>query len=195
MKTSVYPVFYYFYFYTFVAQTNINIKINIMKKIKQLKPILLLVAVLTFSMCEENGPIQFAVADDFETTVDVEGLIGLKDFTIESSDIDVSDLLDNADNFVDADVESVTLTLLEYSGESITGDFAVFLAGKELLNVVGQTLSATPLVISIPVASKDILSLISSGKFSSKMTGSAEEAITDENFKLNLKFKIKATVE
>ena len=76
-----------------------------MKQNQLLKSILLLVAVFTFSMCEENGPIQSIVADEFTTTVSLEGLEGQSAFTITNQTTNISDLFDDQDFIKAAEVE------------------------------------------------------------------------------------------
>lgn len=165
-----------------------------MKKINFLKPILLLVAVFTFSMCEENGEIQFVVVDDFETTVTVSGLEGQTSYTINSNNVNTSDLLDNASSFVAADVESVTLQLVDYSGGSISGAISVS-AGQIPLFNQPVALSSTPQTVSIDPSAGGILTLVTSGGFPVTITGTASEPIADNDFDIKMSFKIKATVQ
>lgn len=165
-----------------------------MKKIKLIKPLLLLFAVLTFSMCDETGDIQFVVVDEFETNVQVTGLEGQTSYTINTNDVDVSDLLDNANSFVAADVEAVTLQLMNYSRTAIAGNISVK-AGTFTLFNQQVALSSTPQTITIPASASNILSMITSGTFSSTITGTASEPIADNNFDIKMTFKIKATVE
>lgn len=165
-----------------------------MKKIKFLKPILLLVAVLLFSNCEENGEIQFIVVDEFETSVSVIGLEGQTSYSINSDNVNISDLLDNASAFVEADVESVTLQLMNYSGTAIAGNISVTAGQLPLFNQP-VALSTTPQTVTIPAAASNILTLVTSGGFSSTITGTASEPIADNDFDIKMTFKIRATVE
>ncbi len=167
-----------------------------MKKIKLMKTVLLLCAVFVFSNCEEDGPIQFAVVDEFETNATVTGLKGAQQVDIDKS-MDVSDLLDNGSKFVSADVESVIITLKDYDGGgTITGGFDLKIGGKPLFNQSLTLKSGVPSsAITIPSGSSDILSSITGGNVQVKLNGSTASPISDNSFTLNLKFKIKAVVE
>ena len=166
-----------------------------MKKTKLFKTLLILFVAFSFSNCEEDGAIQFAIVDDFETKATVSGLAGLSTIDIDQS-MDVSDLLDNASTFVEADVESVIVTLEDYSGNAIEGTFDLKIGSSQLFN---QTLVLTAnqptAPIEIPANSSDILSSITSGIVQVDLSGSTTNPIADNNFTLNLKFKIKAVVE
>lgn len=161
-----------------------------MKKMKLMKVAILFLTILAFSNCEEDGAIQFIVVDDFGTSVSVKGLEGKTAFTISSS-TNVSDLLDNANTFVAADVESVTLELVDYSGTSINGTISV----SPGLATTPASLSSTPITIPIPANSSAILSLISSGNFPVTIVGNATAPIEDNDFSIKMTFRIKATVE
>ena len=45
-----------------------------MKKFKLMKTVMLLFAILALSSCEEDGPIQFIVVDEFETDAKIVNL-------------------------------------------------------------------------------------------------------------------------
>ncbi|WP_439127618.1 hypothetical protein [Polaribacter sp.] len=165
-----------------------------MKKIKLIKPLLLLFAVFTFSMCDETGDIQFEVKNSFETTATVAGLEGQSTFTIDST-ADISDLLDNATTFVDANIESVILQLEDYSGSDFAGNISIAVGPVPFLNQ-SVSLSSTPTdPIIIPENAARILYIISSGSFPFTITGSTTNPIEDNNFKIKMTFKIKAIVE
>lgn len=164
-----------------------------MKKIKLKQSILLLFTVFTFSMCEENGPIQFIIVDEFPTSVSVLGLEGQSSISINSSS-DISDLLDNASSFVEADVESVTLALENYSGTSINGTIQVLASSMSLLNE-SLTLSTTPTTVAIPANASNILTLITSGSFPITLKGNLTSPLADNDFSIKLTFKVKAKVE
>lgn len=166
-----------------------------MKKMKLFKAVLLLFTVFTLTNCEENGEIQFIVVDDFETNASVTGLINASTIEINQS-MDVSELLDNAAEFVEADVESVIITLQDYSDPSIEGSFNLAIGGSTLIN---QSLTLTSGVasaaIAIPSDASDILSSITAGSVQVNLSGSTTAPIADNDFTLNLVFKIKAKVQ
>lgn len=168
-----------------------------MKNIKFFQTAIVLFLAFTLSSCEEDGPIQFQVVDDFETNATVTGLNGLSSIVIDQS-MDITDLLDTGSEFVAADVESVIVTLNDYSGNAIVGNFDLTIGSS---NLYDGPLSLTPEVptspITIDAANSDILAAISSGIVQVKLNGSTTESIADDNnnFTLNLKFKIKATVQ
>jgi hypothetical protein len=169
-----------------------------MKKIKLMKTVLLLLfTVFAFSNCEEDGPIQFIVVDEFESNATVQGLQGQSTFNISQTS-DVSDLLDNASTFVAAEVEKVTILInSDYSGSTIGGDFSLVIGGNTLIDNQRIDLSKiTPgAEIDIPVSSRDVLSNITSGQISFTFSGVADSEVEDDDFSLNLKFKIRATVQ
>lgn len=165
-----------------------------MKKINLNKTVILLFAVFALSNCEENGPIQFIVIDDFSTTIPIKGLAGESSYSIESS-TNISELLDNADTFVEADVESVTLELMDdFSGNSIDGNLSV---SAGLIPFLNEDLSLTksPSLIIIPDNVSNILTLITSGAFPISITGNTSSPLGDDDFTIKLTFKIKAKVE
>ncbi|QOD60449.1 hypothetical protein H9I45_14040 [Polaribacter haliotis] len=165
-----------------------------MKRIKFLKPLLLFVAIMAFSNCEENGEIQFIVVDEFESNAVVTGLNTTTSFETSSS-TDISQLLDNASKFVDANIEKVTLTLQDdYSGDAISGNFDLTVGPIK----INQTLTLTKGVgteILIPANASGILSLINSGTFPYVLKADFTSTPGDDSFTINLKFKVKATVE
>lgn len=167
-----------------------------MKKPKFLKLTVLLFAILFLSNCEEEGQIQFAVVDEFETNAIVSGLQGLTTFTITNS-TDISDLLDGVDRFIDADVEKVTLTLVNgtHSAGTFGGTFTVKANGSEIISFAGQLNEGVPVEVDVPANASDILSIIQGGNFPFEFNGTVINPIADDNFTINLKFKIKATVE
>jgi hypothetical protein len=166
-----------------------------MKKNKLIKTVLLLFVAFVFSNCEEDGAIQFVIVDDFETNASVSGLEGFSSIDI-TRDINISDLLDNVSTFVEADVESVVITLNDYDGDSIEGNFSCSVGGISLFN---QAIELIPGVatnpIAIPSSVSSILSSITSGIVQVQLTGSTNSPIADDDFSLNLKIKVKAKVE
>lgn len=171
-----------------------------MKKIKVLKPALLLFTVLTFSMCKESEPTQFEVVKDFETSVVIQGLNGQSSYS-EEIYINVSDLLNNATNFVTTDIESITIKLEDdYSGPPIKGTIKVSIGSNSLFNkkLTLSSIPTNPIEISSDVS--DIFSAISSGDSPSlpvTITIDSESPIEDEdnNFSVKFTFEIKAIVE
>ena len=123
-----------------------------MKKIKLFKSIIMLFAVFTLSNCEENGEIQFIVVDDFESTAKVTGLNTTTSFTTSSS-TNISDLLDGASTFVEANIEKVTFTLQDdYSGDSVSGTFQITVGSIDItqtLTLVNTGGVSFPLSVSL----------------------------------------------
>lgn len=166
-----------------------------MRKFNLMKTVVLFITILAFSNCEENGPIQFIVADDFETSVVINNLGDQSSFTISSS-TDISDLLDNADSFVETNIESVIAELGDdYSGTSINGTLKVSSGSVTFLDQSINLTKNPSVPIVIPSNSSDILSLISSGTFPISVSGTTTEPLGDNNFTLKLTFRVKATVE
>lgn len=163
-----------------------------MKKIKLLKSMLLLFTVFTLTSCEEDGAIEFLVVDEFTTEVSIVGLEGSKAYT--STEVtDISDLLEDANRFIEANVESVTYTLKNYSGTSITGTMKLTIGGDVKIDQT-VVLSATPLTIPIPTGSQDILADINSGEFSFSLEGTTTEAIEDNDFVIVVTSKIQGKI-
>lgn len=166
-----------------------------MKKIKIIQTLLVLFVAFTFSNCEEDGEIQFIVVDEFETNASVTGFAGVSTFNI-NEETDISDLLDNASEFVEADVESVIVTLNDYNDTSISGTFNLSISGATLFSESLTLTAGVPSAsIEIPAASSDILTAITSGVVNFDFSGTADQPIADNDFTLNLKFKIRATVQ
>lgn len=168
-----------------------------MKKNNLLKPVMvLLIAMLTFSNCEENGEIQFIVVDEFETNARIQNLQGLTVFSITNT-TDISDLLDGADKFVDADIEKVTLTLVSgsHSAGIFGGAFSVNVNGEEKISFEGQLIENSPVEVTVPANVTDILSVLQGGVLPFEFSGVVLNPIADDDFTINLKFKIKAIVE
>lgn len=167
-----------------------------MKKTKLTNFFIVLFLAFSLYNCEDSGEIQFSVIDDFQTTATVIGLQGSSQISIDET-MDVSDLLDLGSDFVAADVQSVIVTLNDdYDGSSIVGNFALSIGDSQLFE---GSLDLAPGVatnpIEIPSNSSSILSSITSGQVQVGFTGSTNVPIADDNFTLNLKFQIKATVE
>ena len=164
-----------------------------MKKLIFIKTIALLLTIVTFSNCEENGPVQFVVADDFENSVRVLGLDASSSYST-SGTVNISDLLENADVFVDSDIEKISLTLQEdYSGTSISGSFQIQIgtinATETLTLNKGQEV-----VVNVPDASS-ILSVLTSGSFPYNFNVNLSSPVADDDFTINVKYRVKATVE
>lgn len=164
-----------------------------MKKINFTKTLILLLTVFAFSMCEENGPIQFLLVDEFSTSVPVRGLQGQSSLSLSSS-TDISQLLDNASSFLEADVESVFIEIENYSDNSINGNIEVLAGSISLLNET-LTLSSSPKEVKIPSSASNILSIISSSQFPVKLNGSLSTPIADNDFSIKLTFKVRAKVQ
>lgn len=165
-----------------------------MKKIKLLKAMLFLFVAVSFTNCEEDGAIQFVVVDEFESNAVVTGLNTATSFETSSS-TDISELLENAGSFVEADIETVTFTLQDdFSGDAIVGDFNLSVGPLSISRTL--TLSkGVPAVVEIPVAASNILSVINSGFFPYTVGADFTQSPADDNFTINLKFKVRATVE
>jgi predicted small lipoprotein YifL len=164
-----------------------------MKKLKLMKSVVVLFAVFALSSCEENGPIQFIVADDFTTTVSMNGLEGQTTYTTNST-TDISELLDGASKFVEADIESISIMLEDYSGTSLNGTVQIKAGTLTIVDqAVNLTSSAT--LINVPSDSGDILTLISSGNLPITVTGTATAPIEDNSFSIKATVNIRATVE
>ena len=161
---------------------------------KLFKAVLLLFTVLTLSNCEEDGEIQFIVVDEFESDAVVTGLNTATAFETSSS-TNISDLLDSASEFVEAEIEKVTLTLQDdYSGTAISGDFEITVGPINIM----QTLTLTKGVgteIVLPADASSILSVINSGVFPYVIKADFTSSPADDNFTINLKFKVKAKVQ
>lgn len=165
-----------------------------MKKIKLMKTVLLLCAIFAFSNCEEDGEIQFIVVDEFESNAVVTGLNTATAFETSSS-TNISELLDSASEFVEAEIEKVTLTLQDdYSGNAISGDFDLTVGPIN----IKQTLTLTKgqgVEVIIPSNASSILSVINSGVFPYVIKADFTSTPADNSFTINLKFKVKATVQ
>ena len=168
-----------------------------MKRIKFMKTALLLLFVAcAFSNCEEDGAIQFIVVDDFTTSVNFEGLAAESSFS-ENSSTNIAELLDGAASFVEADIESVTLELQDdFDGTSINGNIIVAVGSIVLIDQDVTITKGGSLVIQVPVDAGNILSVISANVVPVSITGSSTSgALGDDDFTIDLLFKIRATVE
>lgn len=174
----------------------LNTKTNIMKKINLLKPILLLFAVFALSMCDENTPIEFIVADDFEKDVNIVGL-GVQNTFSYSDRVDISELIANKDAFKDTEILEVTLTLKEdYDSASINLDVDLSVGagvGVDLINenVILNKGVPKEFILSNPV---DILSLVDGNNmFDYDVTVNSNSTTPlDNDFTVNVSFKVKA---
>ena len=167
-----------------------------MKKMRLMKVAILFLTILAFSNCDEDGAIQFIVVDEFETSAKVTGLSGQTTFNV-TDNTDISDLLDGVDRFVDAEVEKVTLTLVEgtHSAGVFGGQFAVSVGGVQLIDYVGALTEGTPVTVTVPAAAANILNVVQAGSLPFALSGTLVNPGVDNDFTINLKFKIKGTVE
>ena len=169
-----------------------------MTKLNFMKSVALLFAVLAFSGCEENGPIQFIAVDEFEITLPIKGAQNELSFDYTSpaeSSIDISELLGEASSFVELYVEELTVTLEDYSGNKIALDLKVFIG--ELRFDYNHSLELTSgIATSIDLKNTlDLLTLISKTSIPITVTGESSGISAGDDFKLNLKLKIKGIVE
>ena len=167
-----------------------------MKRIKFMKTALLLFVAFAFSNCEEDGAIQFIVVDDFTTSVNFKGLAAESSFSGDSS-TNIAELLEGAASFVEADIESVTLELQDdFDGTSINGNIIVAVGSIVLIDQDVTITKGGSLVIQVPVNASDILSVISANVVPVSITGSSTSGtLGDDDFTIDLLFKIRATVE
>ena len=165
-----------------------------MKKVNLMKTVILLFAVLAFSNCEENGAIQFVVVDEFLTSVNITGLAAESSFT-ENSSTNIADLLAGLATFVEADIESVTLSLQDdFEGTSINGNMNVTVGSIVLFDQDVTLTKGGSLVIQLPAS--NILSIISANVIPVSVTGTSTSGILgDDDFTIDVLFKIRATVE
>jgi hypothetical protein len=151
-----------------------------MKNFRLIKTAIVLFAALAFSNCEDGEPIQFIVVDEVPTEIAVQGFDGLSEYST-SSVADLSDLLDSATTFIEADIEKVTLSLKDYSEASITGTIKITVGGVDLINEA-VTLSNTAVSFTIPPVNSDVLSSINSGFMTITMEGTTATPIADNDF-------------
>jgi hypothetical protein len=151
---------------------------------------------LAFSNCQENGAIQFVLVDEFATSVNIKGLAAESSFT-ENSSINIADLLDGAATFIEADIESVTLELQDdFDGTSINGNMNVTVGSIVLFDQDITLTKGGSLVIQVPVTASNILSVISANAVPVSVTGTSTSGILgDDDFTIDVLFKIRATVE
>jgi hypothetical protein len=167
-----------------------------MKKFNLMRIGILLFALLAFSNCEENGAIQFVIVDEFTTSVNIKGLAAESSFT-ENSSTNIADLLEGAATFVEADIESVTLELQDdFDGTSINGNMNVTVGSIVLFDQDVTLTKGGSLVIQVPVNASNILSVISANAVPVSVTGTSTSGILgDDDFTIDVLFKIRATVE
>ena len=165
-----------------------------MKKVNLMKIVILLFAVLAFSNCEEEGAIQFVVVDEFLTSVNIKGLAAESSFT-ENSSTNIADLLAGLATFVEADIESVTLSSQDdFEGTSINGNMNVTVGSIVLFDQDVTLTKGGSLVIQVPAS--NILSIISANVIPVSVTGTSTSGILgDDDFTIDVLFKIRATVE
>ena len=167
-----------------------------MKKFNLMRIGISLFALLAFSNCEENGAIQFVIVDEFTTSVNIKGLAAESSFT-ENSSTNIADLLEGAATFVEADIESVTLELQDdFDGTSINGNMNVTVGSIVLFDQDVTLTKGGSLVIQVPVNASNILSVISANAVPVSVTGTSTSGILgDDDFTIDVLFKIRATVE
>jgi len=162
------------------------------------KSFVLLFAILAFSGCEENGPIQFIAVNEYEITLPILGAQNEVSFDHTSStqnSIDISELLGEASTFVELYVEELTVTLQDYSGDKIALDLEVSALGS--LFDFNQAIELTPgVAMSIDLKNTlDLLLFLSSTSIPLTVKGVSSGVLADDNFTLKLKLKIKGIAE
>jgi hypothetical protein len=163
-----------------------------------MKSLTLFFAVLAFSGCEENGPIQFAAVDEFEITLPITGVKNELSFdytTPVENAIDITELLGEANRFLELKVEELTVTLQDYSGDKITLDFEVsaFNLPFEYDHAI-ELVPETAIKIDL-TSSLDLLMFLSSTSIPINVKGESTGLLIDDNFSLKLKVKVKGIVE
>ena len=123
----------------------------------------------------------------------MQGFEGLSEYST-SSVADLSDLLDSATTFIEADVEKITLVLMDYSGTSIEGTIIITVGGIQLINE-DVILSSTAVSFTIPPVNSDILSSINSGLMTITMEGTTATLIASNNFIIEVTPTVRGTVE
>ena len=169
-----------------------------MTKLNFMKNFVLLLAVLAFSGCEENGPIQFIAVDEFEIKLPISGAQNELSFDYTSpleSSIDISELLGEASSFVELYVEELTVTLEDYSGNKLALDLEVSALGVPF--DYNHSLELTSgIATSIDLKNTlDLLLFLSSTSIPVTVKGESSGILADDNFTLILKLKIKGIVE
>lgn len=162
------------------------------------KSFVLLFAILAFSGCEENGPIQIIAVNEYEITLPILGAQNEVSFDHTSStqnSIDISELLGEASTFVELYVEELTVTLQDYSGDKIALDLEVSALGS--LFDFNQAIELTPgVAMSIDLKNTlDLLLFLSSTSIPLTVKGVSSGVLADDNFTLKLKLKIKGIAE
>lgn len=165
-----------------------------MKNFKILKTVVLLVAVMAFSSCDEDGPIQQEVKTNQETTIQVNGLKGESAYTISDS-ADIQDLLDSATEFVEAEIDQVKLRIDGYSGSSIEGNITLKVGAITLFTSQTVSLTDEDTTISIPAAVRDVVTLINGGTFNISLVGTTTTPIADDAFQLIVTPRIRGVFE
>jgi hypothetical protein len=165
-----------------------------MKEFKLMKTVFLLFTVFLLSNCENNDAVEFVVIDDFPTEIDVIGLEGLTSYRIEEENVDISDLLNNATTFIEADVEAVGLALKNYPESStITGSLKVTTGGTILFEQQ-VTLSSEETIVQIPASASNILDDINAGEISVILEGTTTAPIESNAFVIVVTPTIRSTV-
>ena len=168
--------------------------IKTMKNFKFVKIAFLLIAVVAFSNCEDNGPIQSVVVDEFEFPVDVLGMSGESIYGPTIPPVDISKLLENVSSFVGLKIIDATVTLGDdYSGDKIAGNFTLIAGGQTIFDQSEEFVKGTPKRIDILV--KDILAGISSSKIPVTVKGESSTVLGDDDFTIKVIIRVSAIVE
>lgn len=164
-----------------------------MRNFKFVKTAFLLFVLAAFSNCEDNGPIQSEVKTNTSTSINIKDVQGKSSYKVEDT-VDISDLLDIANNFLEAKIEQIALKLEDYSGTSIEGTITVKLGSTTIFNEKSITLTSDNTILTVSSALRDILTLVNSGEFKIFIEGTTSKPIEDNDFKLIVTPQIKATV-
>lgn len=166
-----------------------------MKKMKLLKSLLILFVAISFSNCEEDGPIQIVVADNVPVEISVKGLANSSSYTTNSL-LEIGEIKDKAGQFMNLNVESVTLTLQDYSGTSISGNVKVDLLNANVVDEdVVLTNGIASSVITIPSGQSNILSQVASGQVPISINLTSSAPLGDDDFKVVFTFRVKGQGE
>jgi len=168
--------------------------IKTMKNFKLMKTVFLLFALIAFSNCEDNGPIQSVVVDEFEFNLDVLGMSGERSYGPTIPPVDISKLLENFSSFVGLKIIDATVTLEDdYSGDKIAGNFTLTAGGQTIFDQSEEFVKGTPKRIDILV--KDILAGISSSKIPVTVEGKSSTVLGDDDFTIKVIIRVSAIVE
>lgn len=172
-----------------------------MKKSVFFKPFLGFICLLTLTMCSEDGPIQFIVEDDFNTTAVFVGVADESSFA-NSGLVDISELASDANEVLKkAEIKSITLTLQDdFSRSSLTFDATLKTGPSNVIVLMNnQTITltkGTSLTIDLTTA-VDILSYLTSNNsmLSYDFSGASETTIGDDDFSILISLEVSSIVE